>query len=801
MSKFNRANMIEGHLEQSSPVPNSTPHNQKVQKSFVFELKKFKFLNQENGFFIAEARTKENSDVVPAIWRGRFSKESFTVKGTALSLASLDHVGSTIECDGDWVLDPKFGLQYQFQWAREAMPSSLEALEKYLSQGRLKSIGPALAKVIVEKWGMKTIDTLTQNPEELLTVSGITQTKLDIIKKDWAVKQSSYHLTSFFGLYGIGEVWIERIIDAMGIDNLEARVRANPYSLTQIDGIGFATADKMALSLGLSPQSPQRSEAMLMHLLKEYTDRQGHTARPANEWLKEAESQLQVSQAVLQPIAQDVINKQMVIVRNLVVDKKDGTPPDRLPSVQCVSLRKEFMAERGIANNLKRLLSSSKSLSSTEETLLFQEVGQKMSSLDPSQIDAVLGVLSSPLSVLTGGPGTGKTTTLKSVIDIAEKFGWKVVLAAPTGRASKRMEEAIGRPASTIHRCLKFNPKSGFMQNKDNPLLGDLFVVDEASMIDNALGASWLSAIPAGARVLFVGDVDQLPSVGAGNFLKDIIESKIFPVNRLTRVHRQTEGSLIAEAAQKILSGRSPDFNGDLGKDDFAWVCPPHGLSSSEINEFISNQIEDVVKSLLAKGVKRADIQVLSPQRDGLVGVSGLNDSLRWLLNEQGRPRNPDHEEEPVVLGDRLLVTKNNYDKEIFNGDMGVVQKIDFETGEVELKMEDDRVVSLERMERKNLTLGYAITVHKSQGGERPYIIMPCSPSHTFSLNKNLIYTGITRARKQVIVVGSPKTLQNALRKEETMYRLTGLVSEISKAIPTPTPVNPTKSFKSFSPN
>ena len=779
----------------------STPQDLSQEKSgptLLFDLKSFRFIGQDTGFFIAKGTTKDTPKDLPAMWRNRFKPNDVTIKGTSLALATMDHVGSTIECQGEWVMDPKFGLQFQFQWAREALPSTIEALEKYLSLGRIKGIGPATAKQVVEKFGMTTLDVLSTTPEKLLDIPGITQTKLNSIVKEWEKKRHTYQLSSFFGLYGIGEVWIPKIIDTFGLDNLEARVRENPYILINIDGIGFATADKMALALGLPRQSPKRAEAMLLHLLNDYTSKKGHTACPVDDWFKDASQQLGLSNEVLQPIAQNLINKQTVVLRNLPVSRDDlsgsGYSHEAVLT-PCVSLRKEVSAERQIANNLSRLLSATQGLSQEEEMLVYEVLGQK-TQLDPSQVEGVLGVLQNPVSVLTGGPGTGKTTTLKSVIDIAEAMHWEVVLTAPTGRAAKRMEEAIGRPASTIHRCLKFNPKEGFQHNRNNPLFGKMFVIDEASMIDNQLGASWMNALPQNAHLVFVGDVDQLPSVGAGNFLKDIIASTACPVFRLTRVHRQVKGSLIADAASKILQGKMPAMDTDPWQDDFAWLCPPTGLSPAETNEFISTTIQSLTEGFLKKGYKKEDIQILSPQRDGLVGVNGLNDTMRWVLNEKGQQPNALEDEDNFALGDRLLVNKNNYDKEIFNGDMGIVEEIDNEDGSMKLRMEDNRVVELERVDRKYLTFGYAITVHKSQGGERPVIIMPCSPSHSFSMNKNLLYTGITRGKDKVIVVGSAKTLHQALNKQAKMYRLTGLVDEIARILPKKEPqTGPTKSY------
>ena len=787
------------HLDQdAAPLPQIDPSDVEALPApasaprIMLEVKGIRFMNKENGFVIAYGKALSEPADLPLVWKGRFNKEQVTIKGTSVLLADMGAVGTVIECEGEWVLDPKFGLQYQFTWARECMPSSIEALKAYLSSGRIKGIGPALAKQIVDKWGMDTLKVLDETPQELEKIQGLTPAKIETIKEEWNRKKALYQLTSFFGLYGIGEVWIPKIVEALGDKALEARVRENPYILTTVEGIGFTTADKIALALGMPKASPKRCAAMLLHILEEYTAKQGHTACPVDEWFKDASQQLGLVSATIQPVAQELINKGLVVLRTLPVTRKGlasgdtynaGNAPDLSP-VACVSPKQCFMNERSLATDIKRLKDGIEPLKDSEVMALNKGLMERSAKLDASQIEGVIGVLNNGVSVLTGGPGTGKTTTLKSVIDIAESMGWEVVLAAPTGRAAKRMEEAIGRTARTLHRTLKYSPKEGFQHNRKTPLQGKLFVVDESSMLDNALAASWLRALPNNARVIFVGDIDQLPSVGAGSFLKDIIESNVAQTFRLTRVHRQAEGSLIAEAAQKILAGRMPALDGDPWTDDFAWVAPPHNLTPFEVNEFIQASISSLVTGFLKKGFKKEDIQVLSPQRDGLVGVQGLNDSLRWQLNELGKP--PSMEEEEVfALGDRLLVTKNNYDKDVFNGDMGVVKKIE-DDGSIELLMEDGKSVILDRAERKSLTLGYAITVHKSQGGEKPVIIMACSPSHTFSMNKNLIYTGITRGKNKVVMVGSTKTLHTALRKQEKMYRLTGLVHEIHQLLPPP---------------
>ena len=807
-SRFSRSAMIanaqqadvdrtaaQTHHEVRSELAGQAPGE--AGANFRGEITAVRFANAENGFVIASVRAQKAevpADLPPA-WRTRWNPNQVAIKGSAPSLASASSVGAIVECGGRWAMDPKFGLQYQFEWAREVMPTSLEALKAYLSAGRLKGVGPVLGKQIVEKWGDGTLDMLDQAPGQLATLKGVSEEKAQAIGEAWKTKRDLYELTAFFGLYGIGEVWVPKIQDAFKEaaqtpGQIEAMVRKNPFLLTRVEGIGFATADKMAMAMGVHPTAPERVEAMLLHLLGEFSTSQGHTACPIDEWFRVARDQLRLDNNTIAPIAQGLINRREVVLRKLpvsmsdllgkMVDDDDITPMDQRPPMDCVSLKKDAACEHFIAADIVRLGADIAPLTEPQIMARNRLLGERADVLDASQLEAANGVLDGAISVLTGGPGTGKTTTLKSILDIAEEAGMVCRLMAPTGRAAKRMKEATGREAKTIHRTLEFAPKEGFKRNRNNPLEGDLFVIDESSMLDNALAASFLRAIPDGARVLFVGDIDQLPSVGAGSFLKDIIDSGRAPTFRLTRVHRQAAGSKIAEAAQRVLAGRLPDLDGDPYQDDFAWISAPTGMSSEQTNSFIADKVVELAKGFVARGVPRSDIQILSPQRAGLVGVEGLNQVLRPILNEEGRMPILD-DNEIYGLGDRLLVTKNNYDKSIFNGDMGIVKEV--KKGGVIMTPEgpDSADVELDAMESKQLQLGYAITVHKSQGGERPVIIMVCSPSHSFSLGKQIAYTGITRGRNHVVMVGSPKTLVSALNKKEKTYRLTGLVSEISK--------------------
>jgi exodeoxyribonuclease V alpha subunit len=810
-SRFRRSSMISSARTATAqqgaataPVPGSgaaaSVPGQEGSARLTLDLRGFRFMSPDTGFMVAYGQAHQESSSLldegpvglPANWRGHYNASKVTIKGASPLLATQEAVGATIEVSGDWVMDPKFGLQFQFAWAREVMPTSLEALEAYLAAGRLKGIGKALAKLVTKRFGVDTLKILDESPEKLVEIQGITEKKAKAIAQEWSEKRAMYRLTAFFGLYGVGETWVPKLVDCLGEKDLEARVRANPYLLTQVDGIGFATADRMAMALGFDAIDPRRVDAFLVHLLKEYTERRGHTACPTDIWFGEASRELGLAPATVAPFAQKLIDDKKVVLRQLPVDMAlmTGRGPledDYLSAsakVACVSLTLQVAHERSIALDLRRLEDHAQTLDERAVMVRDKGLAERATMLDPSQVDGVFGVLGHAVSVLNGGPGSGKTTTLKSVLDLAEAMGWNPVLAAPTGRAAKRMEEAVGRPAQTIHRTLKYNPKEGFTHHRGNPMSGDLFVVDEASMLDNDLGSKWLAAIPPGARVVFVGDIDQLPSVGAGAFLKDLMDSGAAHVARLTRIHRTAEGSGIAAAAAQVVEGRAPQRGGNPWTDDFAWLEPPEGATSDEANEFIRSSVVALVTGLVNKGVPKGDIQVLSPQRDGVSGVNSLNTEIRWLLNAQGVAAAAKLDEDnpsAFVVGDRLLVTKNNSEKNIFNGDMGVVQAIDVDDGSMILTMENGENVSLDRTDQRALMLGSATTVHKSQGGERPVILVAVSPSHSFSTARNLLYTAITRGRDKVILLSPARTIVGSIRRKERMYRATGLAYEIER--------------------
>lgn len=749
-------------------APQSNPNPSLVEPAILpVTIQRLRFHNQETGFFIAEAIAAGPLPALPAsiVEMGVRIPPQVMLRGTSQAFQGNDQVGATLECAGEWTMDPRYGLQFSVNFVRSAIPTTAEALEKYLSAGQLKGIGPSTARLIVDKWGLDTIRVLDHTPERLAEIPGLTEAKIKSIREAWTAKRELYSIVSFLGLHGIGETLALRVRDALGAVDLERKVRANPYLLTEIDGIGFKKADAVALSIGFSVDSPQRLAAALQHVLREKIQKEGHTAIPVGQWIDEAMGQLGRGREEIKAMCQRLVDTKHVILRELEVsDAHRGAGPQ-----MCVSPRREALAERTVANHLKRLMEGRSDLGLEQRSMVTRIVSDPARKLDPSQREAGWSVFQHPVSVLTGGPGTGKTTTLRSIVAAAQEMGWEVVLSAPTGRAAKRMEEAIGMEAMTMHRRLGFVPGIGFRKSEQDPMTGNLFVIDEASMVDISMMAAWLKAIPTGATVLFVGDANQLPSVGAGDVLRDLILSDRLPVARLTRVHRTAEGSGIAWNASQVLAGRSPSMEGDPWRDDFAFV-------KAEDDHAIRTQLVAIIEGLLRQGVAHADIQVLCPQHNLDCGTEALNDLLRGLLN----PNRPDVERLAAGLcpGERLMQVKNNYDLEVFNGDMGTVTKIN-EDGSVVMVMEDGRTVNFNKPSLRNLRYGYAISVHKSQGGERPVVLMPISRGHSFSLNRSLLYTAITRGKNRVVLIGNGRTAIGAIRKKNDLVRLTGLANEM----------------------
>lgn len=737
-----------------------------AQTIFRLTIQDKRFHAPETGFFIVEAVPAGPVPSLPEYITDmgvRAPTHKVMAIGTSQAFVGTDQIGSTIECAGRWVVDPRHGLQFAVDFVQGVYPTTPMALEKYLSS--LKFIGPATAKDIVARWGLETIRILDHTPHRLLEINGLNETKIDSIEKGWKEKRESFEVIAFLGQHGIGENLAQRVNDYLA-SNVKEKITRNPYLLTEVEGIGFQKADTVALSLGFSPDSPHRTAAALQHSLQQKVSKDGHTAIPVGLWIEESVAWLRRPREEIRQMCQRLVDGRKVVLRKLPVTSVKGTVVEEM----CVSPFREARYERSIAEQIKRLVNSHAAVTMEESRQIQAIIEDPDRRLDPSQKAAGLAVFQSPVAVLTGGPGTGKTTTLRTIVAAASAIGWTVVLAAPTGRAAKRMEEAIGMESMTMHRRLGFTPGIGFKKNESDPLAGNLFVIDETSMVDTAMMSAWLKAIPSGATVLFVGDADQLPSVGAGDVLRDYIQSGHIPVARLNRVHRQADGSGIAWNASQIKDGRAPAMSGDRWRDDFAFLSAADDIG-------IRTLLVETIEGLLHQGVAHADIQVLCPQRNHDCGTEALNDLLRGLLNAN-RP-SPSQLANGLCEGERLMQTKNNYDLEVFNGDMGTIKTL-CDDGAIVMTMDDGREVKFPKQSLRELEFGYAITVHKSQGGERPVILMPISSKHSYSLNRNLLYTGITRGKSRVVLIGSGHTAAMAAKKKNQLVRTTGLVNEMN---------------------
>lgn len=776
-----------------APGASSTPHLEVVRSDdmaadayghrLVWQVRKVRFQDVDSGRFIAEGVP---AGIVPALPAHLAHLQpslvsGVTVLGTSPTFVANDQVGHVLECRGRWIDHELYGLQFDVLYVNEQVPTTPDALKKYLGSGKFPGIGPAIAKEMIGRWGVDVLNILDNDPDRLAEINGLTPVRVAKILAAWKEKRSRFALTAFLGSHGIGESKAMKVIDELGdTGDLETKIRANPYLLTTVDGIGFRTADQVAMSLGVPQDSPVRIEAALAHILNDATQQQGHTAISDIDWLRKAAGELGYTEEMLRPYCQALLDNQTVVLRTLPV-RAPGT--SLVQPRRCVSLYTEALKEHRVARNLERLRKSASQLDADAKEMAVHYIQSADRGLDPSQQRAVLAMVDNASMIMTGGPGTGKTTTLRAAVELFKRQGLEVVLAAPTGRAAKRMEEAIGHTASTMHRCLEYKPHIGFGRNASNPLNGQVFIVDEASMIDTTMASAWLSALPDGGRMIWVGDADQLPSVGSGDVLRNLIESGHLPVARLTRVHRQAEGSGIAWNAQRILQGASPGAGGDPWVDDFAFV-------SANTADQVIDQIKELVAGFQAAGVPPQSIQVLSPQRTGALGVSNLNHELRWFLNPKQKTPIPPEDCPKWLEGDRVMQTKNNYDLEVFNGDMGTIVKIGNDESLV-VEMEGERKVTFSKVASRGLQMGYAITVHKSQGGERPVIVMVCSSAHTFMLNQNLLYTGVTRGRDKVVLVGDPRAAFLAVRKHDEQVRTTGLVHEINRVMAQASPQPP----------
>ena len=731
------------------------------------------FYNPENGYSVLRLRPE----------RGRppgMSRDGLvTVTGVLPELSPGEH----LRLSGRWQNHPKHGLQFQVEICEQALPATLAGIRRYLGSGLIRGIGPQLAERIVAAFGERTLQVIEEQPELLLQAPGIGPKRAAGISAAWEEQKQVKEIMLFLHSYGVSTALATRIYKQYGNEALQI-VRSDPYRLARdIYGIGFKTADRIARAMGLPEDHPSRMEAGLVYALNQASD-EGHVYLPRQELVEKAAELLAVEPALTEPGIERLAQAEMVHLETLPLANPppgevaparaaEAAGPYGSPAVYLAPL---YYSETGLAERLRRLASALPSaLSDLPPAFVTLDPG-----LSAEQRSAIHVALSHPLSVLTGGPGTGKTTALKALIAVLQTAGKRFALASPTGRAAKRLSQATEHPASTIHRLLGFAPGEGFKHNAANPLPVDILVVDEASMLDLHLAYNLLKALQPGTHLLLVGDVDQLPSVGAGDVLRDIIASGQAPVTRLSAIFRQAAGSQIITNAHRINQGQMPVFSapGGQGPADFF-------LFPVENAEEAGQWVEDVVCTRIPQKFglhPRDEVQVLAPMYRGPAGVHALNERLQARLNppQDSRPEKRLFGQ-TFRPGDKLMQTQNNYDKEVYNGDIGYLFAIDPIEHNLTVDFEG-RPVVYDWSEADQLTLAYAVSVHKAQGAEFPAIVLPLVPQHYLMLQRNLLYTAVTRARRLCVLVGSRRAIGLAVRNDQVSRRYTALDWRLEKA-------------------
>ena len=694
------------------------------------------YQNPENGYSVMRVKVKGYDELV-------------TLVGNLLEVPA----GSVLLCEGDWKVDKRYGSQFVAQTWEEVMPATLYGIEKYLGSGLVKGIGPKFAQLIVNRFGLDTIEIIETDIKRLYEVPGIGQKRVEKIAERWEKQKDIKNVMLFLQGYGVSTAYAAKIYRQYGKESIDT-VKTNPYKLADdIWGIGFKTADTIASKMGYEKNDLRRLKSGVTYTLSHMAE-EGNVYAEEEQLVKSAIELLDADEA---PVRQAI--SEMLQSEDLIAD------------AEAIYMPPFYYAEVGTANRLNKLMDCVEgSLFNIipDISVISKQTGVEY---DEVQAEAIREAASSKVMVLTGGPGTGKTTTTQGIIAALKAMGLRILLAAPTGRAAKRMSEATGMEAKTIHRLLEYNPKDGYKRNDDNPLEGDALIVDECSMIDLLLMNNLMKAIPAGMRLVFVGDIDQLPSVGAGNVLRDIIDSKRIPVIRLTRIFRQAQESRIVMSAHAINKGVFPNTSNGKNTDFF--------FIQQEDPEQAVDTIVKLVKERLPNAYKRptSDIQVLTPMQRGVVGAANLNMALQTVLNPGQVSLN--RSGYSFRQGDRVMQLRNNYDKEVFNGDLGYIERVDMEDRTLFVCF-DGRTVEYDVSELDELTLAYATTIHKSQGSEYPIVVMPVLMTHYVMLQRNLIYTGITRAKKICVLVGTKKALSFAIRNLSVLKRNTKLKERLN---------------------
>ncbi len=732
------------------------------------------YQNPENGYSVLKCRVKDYSELVPVI-------------GNMIDA----NVGSVLVCEGNWKVDAKYGRQFVAENWEETLPATVYGMEKYLGSGLIKGVGPKFAKKIVRKYGVDTFAVIEDNVGILIEIEGIGSKRVQMIAESWQRQKEVKNIMLFLQDHQVSTSYAAKIYKQYGNDSISV-MKQNPYRLADdIWGIGFKTADQIAMKLGFGKESYVRLRSGLMYTLSELSN-DGHVFAEKQQLIDKASELLEASpETVIMTMDEMLRKEELILEKNIVRTDEEGN------RITAIYLPPFFYAEVGVAGKLKKLASSpagdklytrlmeARKSSGNEALSVDIEAIQRKTHMeyDDIQTAAIRTAATAKVMVLTGGPGTGKTTTTHGIISAYMDYGLKILLAAPTGRAAKRMTEATGLEAKTIHRLLECKPPEGYQKNEENPLEGDVLIVDECSMIDIVLMNSLLKAIPPAMRLIMVGDIDQLPSVGAGNVLRDIIDSGAFPVVRLTRIFRQAQTSRIIMNAHRINEGKMPDISNGKNTDFFFMENEDAEASVPQIVKLVQENLPNYYH------VEPSQIQVLTPMQRGVVGATNLNLSLQEALNPpehdifmRGRGKVTMSKECLRRSGyafradDKVMQIKNNYDKEVFNGDIGIIESVN-ETDRTLKVNFDGRSIEYDVTELDELVHAYATTIHKAQGSEYPIVVMPIMMNHFVMLQRNLIYTGITRAKKVLVIVGTKKALAYAV-KNVTVTKRNSLLKE-----------------------
>ena len=733
------------------------------------------YQSPETGYSVLKCAVKNYNDLI-------------TVVGNLVDA----NVGSVLLIDGNWKVDAKYGRQFLAERWEETMPATVFGIEKYLGSGLIKGVGPKFAKKIVQQFGTDTLEIIETDVQRLLEVPGIGKKRVDKIAKSWERQKEIKNVMLFLQDHGMSTAFAAKIYRQYGNESIP-KVKENPFRLADdIWGIGFKTADNIAMKLGIGKEAFIRLRSGIMYTLSELAD-EGHVYAERDQLIRKASALLEAEDTSIIMTMDQMLKDEELICEKIIVPQfapDEVIPKDAAKEIEkeCIYLPPFYFAEVGVANKLKKLavepaadrlwVSLMKARQDTGNPELSVDVDKIQNTVnmkyDEVQVEAIRRAATAKVLVLTGGPGTGKTTTTQGIIAAYRAFGLNILLAAPTGRAAKRMTEATGLEAKTIHRLLEFKPPEGYQKNEETPLESDVLIVDECSMIDIVLMNALMKAIPPHMRLILVGDIDQLPSVGAGNVLRDVIDSEVFPVVRLTRIFRQAQTSRIVMNAHKINAGQMPDISNGKNTDFFFMTQEDPEEAVRKIVGLVHKKLPEYYR------IPASQIQVLTPMQRGVVGATNLNIALQEALNPQGEGlRRSGFVYRP---NDKVMQIKNNYDKEVFNGDIGIIQSVDMQDRTLLVNF-DGRSIEYDATELDELVHAYATTIHKAQGSEYPIVVMPVLMNHYVMLQRNLIYTGITRARKILVMIGTKKALSYSVRNVTVTKRNTLLKERLDGEI------------------